>query len=67
MAAYGWTWEYIDENMTIPRLNTVHTHWEYAPPVHMMIASFFGLKRPGSKKQQDAAIAELLAMFPTQG
>lgn len=64
MLAYGWTWDYIDECMTVPRWNGIQQQWEYAPPVHMMLAGFFGYKRRDSRGNQDALIAQLLNSPP---
>ena len=37
-ACPGWTWEYIDESMTLPRLNALTRHWTEFPPVHVSLA-----------------------------
>lgn len=42
----GWTWEYIDAHMTLPRLYAMHRSWETLPPPAIQlarIASFFGI------------------------
>ncbi len=38
VTATGWTWEYIDETMTIPRLNGMRKYWESYPPTHISTA-----------------------------
>lgn len=59
----GWTWEYIDEHMTLPRLAEMSAYWKNNPPLHSMIAAYFGIGTP--KKQSDGGdIAELMAAFP---
>lgn len=53
MAATGWTWEYIDENMTLPRLAVMNKHWNVAPPVHISLARLNGAlleKAPEAEK-----------------
>jgi hypothetical protein len=46
----GWTWEYIDAQMTIPRLLAINEYQSNAPPLHIMVASYFGLgKKAGDK------------------
>lgn len=42
--ATGWTYEYIDEFVTLPRLNALDAHWAKHPPVHMSVAAFLGIK-----------------------
>ena len=64
MLAFGWTWEYVDECMTVPRFNSIQRAWEYAPPVHMLVAGFFGIKRRGPSRDQEALIASLLQCPP---
>lgn len=31
----GWTWEYIGEYMTFPRLNQLCEYWKNTPPLHI--------------------------------
>ena len=35
--------------MTVPRLKAMTAYWKHSPPVHLMIAEYFGV---GKKKQQ---------------
>jgi hypothetical protein len=44
IAATGWTWEYIDEFLTLPRLNALQKHWAKYPPVDVTAALHFPLK-----------------------
>ena len=39
----GWTWEYIDQNMTLPRLTALNKYWQKYPPVHCLIAAYLGV------------------------
>lgn len=51
--AFGWTWEYIDEEMTLPRLEVIVTRWDLVPPLSVscsQMASYFGVSKPRSKK-----------------
>jgi len=34
----GWTWEYIDEEMTIPRLEALYRQWDKVPPLSVSVA-----------------------------
>jgi len=56
----GWTWEYIDETMTLPRFYSLLDFWEVTPPlarsineVRMMLRLYFGIKdkTPHKKKE----------------
>lgn len=55
----GWTWEYIDENMTLYRLAAFTNHWLEYPPVHISFTGFIrglgGKKRPAQTSADDAA------------
>jgi hypothetical protein len=44
IAGTGWTWEYIDEFMTLPRLNAMRKVWDQYPPVNVTAALFAGIK-----------------------
>jgi hypothetical protein len=49
--------------MTLSRLAALEVYWDSFPPVHCMIASYFGIKpKEAPNKQED--IGQLLAMFP---
>ncbi len=56
----GWTWEYIDEHMTLPRLYEMNDYWAKYPPVHLMLASFFGV----TKQEKPLTGKDLVQMFP---
>ena len=62
MVFAGWTWEYIDENMTLPRLYSIYKHWERRPPTHWMIASYFGIgNEPEKSTDANADFSSFLA------
>lgn len=44
ITATGWTWDYIDEYLTLPRLNALGKHWQDFPPVNETVAAFVGIK-----------------------
>jgi hypothetical protein len=52
ITATGWTWEYIDEFLTLPRLNALFEHWAEYPPVHITAALFAGIKSDGNVKRK---------------
>ncbi len=42
MTAFGWTWEYIDDNMTLPRYYEISRQWEKWPPMHLAVLAYMG-------------------------
>lgn len=69
IAATGWSFEYMDDVMTLPRLLALTGCWKDAPPIRLMLQSFAGA---GSKKavpKQDVNDFEALKTMPgfTQG
>lgn len=42
ITATQWTWEYIDEYLTLPRWNSLREHWKRWPPTHITAALFAG-------------------------
>ena len=53
-AATGWTWEYVGECLTLPRLTSLIEHWNRYPPVAVTAAAFAGYK-PKEKAKVGAA------------
>lgn len=41
-ACLGWTWDYIDNNMTMSRLDDYKNYWLKNPPVHQLVAAYLG-------------------------
>lgn len=41
-ACLGWTWDYIDNNMTMSRLEAYKKYWQKNPPTHQLVASYLG-------------------------
>ena len=35
----GWSWEYVDEEMTLPRLDGFVKLWKQTPPIRTMLAA----------------------------
>ena len=47
IAATGWTWEYIGQTVTLPRLLRMQEYWKQNPPTHRLckfIAQAVGVK-----------------------
>lgn len=59
--ATGWTWDYIGEFMTLPRLYAMIKHWAIYPPVHVTAALFAGVGK--SKPKASEAANEELAVY----
>ncbi len=47
----GWTWEYIDDHMTIPRMTAINKYQSSHPPIHVMIAAYLGIKTDASSSE----------------
>lgn len=71
ITATGWTWEYIDENMTIRRLEAMLDFWDQRPPaafssneVRMILRSYFGIKDgPRRRKTEGQEEEEFVKRF----
>jgi hypothetical protein len=50
MTSYGWTWEYVDDFMTLPRLHSIWKAWKRFPPVHIMVAGYLGFGKEAPKQ-----------------
>ncbi len=59
--------------MTVPRLLAMNDYWESNPPLHQMVAAYFGIQPDSSVPDSEAAsddFASLLgdiALAPHQG
>lgn len=42
----GWTWEYVDEQLTLPRVLALTGYWRRVPPLAEMFAGFAGYTPP---------------------
>lgn len=67
----GWTWEYIDECMTLPRLEELRIYWADSPPIHLAFIAFArAWSGEGSSKRsevpvdQQANLEMLAQLFP---
>lgn len=41
----GWTWDYVENNITMPRLRALHEEWQRHPPLPIMVAAYLGIKQ----------------------
>lgn len=79
VTATGWTYEYIDEHIDLPRLEALTRHWARRPPVHVGVAYLceaHGIEwkagpdparsKPVDERERfEAARAQTAALFPT--
>lgn len=59
MTCFGWSWEYVDEQMTLHRLYSIWKQWNRFPPLHMMVGAYLGY----GKKKKAAENVPLDSMF----
>jgi len=60
----GWSWEYIDDQMDIPRLLKMNRYWRTNPPVREMVQAYLGIAADDDKPaRQDSNVDELIALF----
>jgi hypothetical protein len=68
VASTGWTWDYVRDELDIPRLTALTEYWQQHPPLHLVVAAALGVKTgvevEKPKPPDDAALAELMAAFP---
>lgn len=65
---FGWTWEYIDENMTMERLASCDLYWKESPPIHILVAQYLGYtKPPGEEENTKTAEENCAALFNALG
>jgi len=46
VACTGWTWDYIEDELDVPRLSALSSHWRSHPPTHVLVAAYVGFKAP---------------------
>lgn len=60
----GWTWEYIDNYVTLPIILEIFQSWGKIPPVHRMVASYFGIEnKPPSPPPSEAELRSTIEML----
>ncbi len=58
----GWTWEYIDTSMDIPRLSALNKRWRKNPPLREMMQAYLGIE-PEVREEPSGSIDDLFQMF----
>ncbi|QMT41238.1 hypothetical protein [Neisseria shayeganii] len=61
-ASTGWTWDYVAENIDLPRIQHLSEYWRRHPPVHILVASYIGYRAPDPATLA-AEEAEAVQMF----
>lgn len=56
----GWTYDYIDNNMTLSRLEECQDYFKKFPPIHQMVAAYLGYESE-NKQQGNSFLAALAA------
>ena len=62
-ASTGWTWDYVAENLDLPRIQCLNEYWREHPPVHILVASYMGIKPSSGIVQSEADEAEAIGML----
>ncbi|HFC8542721.1 TPA: hypothetical protein ACFP4Q_000835 [Neisseria weaveri] len=62
-ACTGWTWDYVAENIDLPRLNHLGEYWKQHPPVHILVAAYMGYKGQDAPKTDETDAAEAISML----
>lgn len=60
-------WEYIDENMTLPRLYEFSRSWADHPPTHLLLGAFFRVKSAGKQEESKGNLSELIGELGSVG
>ena len=66
----GWTWEYVDEEMTLPRLDGFLKLWKVTPPLRAMlatIASALGWEQTGAAPAKKKDLGAYIEGFASAG
>lgn len=64
-AATGWTWEYIGQRLTLPRLYALYKHWGSYPPVAVSVARYLGIAPSKPTTAANDELASFIGAMPT--
>ena len=59
IAGTSWTWDYVEEQLDIPRLVALNRHWRKHPPTHLLMQAFVGHKPREEKVNDPGELAKL--------
>ena len=67
----GWTWDYIEDSLTLPRYYALADYWQEHPPTHLLVAAFMGYeatpKKPACGPDNPGSLADLISSFQAIG
>jgi len=49
----GWTWDYVEDTLTVSRLQALHKEWKRHPPLALMVAAYLGITPPEEKSGEE--------------
>lgn len=52
-AGTGWTWDYVADNIDLPRLKHLGDYWAQHPPIHILMAGYVGYKPSARAENTD--------------
>lgn len=53
------SWDEVEDQITIPRMQALYSYWEENPPIHRIAAAMAGIE-PRKKQKQYADVMELI-------
>lgn len=59
-ASTGWTWDYVSENIDLPRLGHLTKYWNQYPPLHVLKAAEMGYKAPSKAETKESDLDEAM-------
>lgn len=51
-AAFGWTYHYVYENLSLAHVDSIQSYLKDNPPLHRMVAHYLGYKKADKVKQK---------------
>lgn len=70
-AQTGWTWEYVGQHLTLPRLKALNAHWQKNPPLQeqvlQLLTGLGGAPGSGAEPTEYGSFDELVAAFSAAG
>lgn len=65
-ACFGWTYDYINDHMTLSRLEEIQRYWKKHPPTHQLAAAYMGYEYQ-DKQASSQFLAAIAANAKQQG
>jgi hypothetical protein len=48
----GWTWDYVEETVTVERMMAMYDEWRINPPLTLMVKAYLGIKGESPAAEQ---------------